>query len=116
MFRLGENLVHPNIRQFIVCFIEKLYYNFSKYQYLGDLMMIEGGVTLHLKTRNNTLILLTQSKDKKLFLDTLTPHTQVVIVKLRSRSKVYLKCLRDLDLELDSIIAMPPPPPPRKLF
>ena len=43
VFRLGENLVHPNIRQFIVCFIEKLYYNFSKYQYLGDLMMIEGG-------------------------------------------------------------------------
>ena len=33
------------------------------------------------------------------------------IVKLRSRSKVYLKSqIRDLDLELDSIIAMPPPP------
>ena len=111
MFRMGENLVHPNIRQFIVCFIEKLYYNFSKYQYLGDLM-----ITLHLKTRNNTLILLTQSKDKKLFLDTLTPHTQVVIVKLGSRSKVYLRSLRDLDLELDSIIAMPPPPPTSKLF
>ena len=30
------------------------------------------------------------------------------VVKLGSRSKVYLKSLRDLDLELDSIIAMPP--------
>ena len=30
------------------------------------------------------------------------------IVKLRSRSKVYLKSLRDLDLEIDSIIAMYP--------
>ena len=32
------------------------------------------------------------------------------IVKLGSRSKVYLKFLRDLDLELDSIIACPLPP------
>ena len=41
------------------------------------------------------------------------------IVKLGSRSKVYLKSLiRDLDLELIAIIAMspPPPPPPSKLF
>ena len=35
------------------------------------------------------------------------------VVKLGSRSKVYLKFLvRDLDLELEAIIAMPPPPPP----
>jgi len=43
-----------------------------------------------------------------------------VIDKLGSRSKVYLKSqIRDLDLELVAIIAMPPPPPPpppRKLF
>jgi len=42
-----------------------------------------------------------------------------LIDKLGSRSKVYLKSLiRDLDLELVAIIAMPPPPPPptRKLF
>ena len=26
--------------------------------------------------------------------------------------KVYFKSLRDLDLELEAIIAMPPPPPP----
>ena len=32
-----------------------------------------------------------------------------VIVKLGSRSKVYLKSLRDLDLELVAIIAMSPP-------
>ena len=33
------------------------------------------------------------------------------IVKLGSRSKVNLKSLiRDLDLELEAIIAMPPPP------
>ena len=32
------------------------------------------------------------------------------IVKRGSRSKVYLKSLRDLDLELVAIIAMPPPP------
>ena len=41
------------------------------------------------------------------------------IDKLRSRSKVYLKSLiRDLDLELVTIIAMSPPPPPPtiKLF
>ena len=40
------------------------------------------------------------------------------VVKLGSRSKVYLKFLvRDLDLELEAIIAMPPPPPPpSKLF
>ena len=32
------------------------------------------------------------------------------VVKLRSRSKVYLKSLiRDLDLELEAIIAMSPP-------
>ena len=30
------------------------------------------------------------------------------MVKLRSRSKVYLKYLRDLDLELVAISAMPP--------
>ena len=31
--------------------------------------------------------------------------------------KVYFKSLRDLDLELEAIIAMPPPPPPpTKLF
>ena len=30
--------------------------------------------------------------------------------------KVYFKSLRDLDLELVAIIAMPPPPPPTKLF
>ena len=39
---------------------------------------------------------------------------------LNSRSfniKVYFKSLRDLDLELEAIIAMPPPPPPTiKLF
>ena len=42
----------------------------------------------------------------------------VIIVKLGSRSKVHLKSLiRDLDLELEAIIAMPPPPPPTiKLF
>ena len=41
----------------------------------------------------------------------------VNIVKLGSRSKVYLKFLRHLNLELDSIIAMSPPPPPHiKLF
>ena len=42
----------------------------------------------------------------------------ILIVKLGSRSKVYLKSLRDLDLELVAIIAMspPPPPPPIKLF
>ena len=34
-----------------------------------------------------------------------------IIVKLGARSKVYLKSLRDLDLELVAIIAMPPPPP-----
>ena len=35
------------------------------------------------------------------------------IVKLGSRSKVCLKSLiRDLDLELEAIIAMPPPPQP----
>ena len=35
------------------------------------------------------------------------------IVKLGSRSKVCLKSLiRDLDLELEAIIAMSPPPPP----
>ena len=35
------------------------------------------------------------------------------IVKLGFRSKVYLKSLiRDLDLELEAIIAMSPPPPP----
>ena len=34
-----------------------------------------------------------------------------VIVKLGSRSKVYLKSLiRDLDLKLEAIIAMSPPP------
>ena len=31
-----------------------------------------------------------------------------LIVKLGSRSKVYLKSLRDLDLELEAIFAMPP--------
>ena len=36
----------------------------------------------------------------------------LLIVKLGSRSKVYLKSLlRDLDLELVAIIAMSPPPP-----
>ena len=43
----------------------------------------------------------------------------IEIVKLGSRSKVYLKSLRDLDLELVAIIAMSPPtthPPPIKLF
>ena len=40
------------------------------------------------------------------------------IVKLGSRSEVHLKSLRDLDLELEAIIAMSPPPPPptTKLF
>ena len=39
--------------------------------------------------------------------------TRSFIVKLGSRSKVYLKSqIRDLDLELVAIIAMPPPPPP----
>ena len=33
----------------------------------------------------------------------------IYIVKLWSRSKVYLKSLRDLDLELEAIIAMSPP-------
>ena len=37
------------------------------------------------------------------------------IVKLESRSKLYLKSPRDLDLELEAIIAMSPPPP-IKLF
>ena len=43
----------------------------------------------------------------------------VDIVKLGSRSKLYLKSLiSNLDLELEAIIAMspPPPPPPIKLF
>ena len=35
--------------------------------------------------------------------------TTCLIVKLGSRSKVYLKSLRDLDLELIAIIAMSPP-------
>ena len=38
-----------------------------------------------------------------------------IIVKLMSKSKVYLKSvIRDLDLELEAIIAClhPPPPPP----
>ena len=35
-------------------------------------------------------------------------NQELLIVKLGSRSKVYLKSLRDLDLELDSIIAMSP--------
>ena len=40
---------------------------------------------------------------------TLIPF-RYIVVKLGSRSKVYLKSLiRDLDLELDSIIAMYPP-------
>ena len=34
----------------------------------------------------------------------------IIIVKLGSRSKVYLKSLKDLDLELEAIIAMSPPP------
>ena len=38
------------------------------------------------------------------------------IVKLGSRSKFYLKSLRELDLELEAIIAMSPPPPPTKHF
>ena len=39
------------------------------------------------------------------------------IVKLGSRTKVYLKSLiRDLDLELEAIIAMSPPPTHRKTF
>ena len=41
------------------------------------------------------------------------PHLSLflLIVKLGSRSKVYLKSLiRDLDLELVAIIAMSPPP------
>ena len=39
---------------------------------------------------------------------------KVFVVKLGSRSKVNLKSLRDLDLELVAIIAClhPPPPPP----
>ena len=42
---------------------------------------------------------------------------KTLVVKLGSRSKVYLKSLiRDLDLELVAIIAMYPPPPPMKLF
>ena len=35
-------------------------------------------------------------------------YRNIVIVKLGSRSKVYLKSLRDLDLELVAIIAMSP--------
>ena len=38
------------------------------------------------------------------------------IVKLGSRSKVYLKSLGDLDLELDSIIACLHPPPTHQTF
>ena len=40
----------------------------------------------------------------------------IEIVKLGSRSKVYLKSLRDLDLELVAIIAMPPTTFTMKLF
>ena len=36
----------------------------------------------------------------------------IIIVKLGSRSKVYLKSLKDLDLELEAIIAMSPPTHP----
>ena len=40
---------------------------------------------------------------------TSTDKYRIFIVKLGSRSKVYLKSLRDLDLELVAIIAMSPP-------
>ena len=41
--------------------------------------------------------------------DTKKDNKTVLIVKLGSRSKVYLKSLGDLDLELVAIIAMSPP-------
>ena len=50
--------------------------------------------------------------------DTKKDNKTVLIVKLGSRSKVYLKSLGDLDLELVAIIAMSPPThhSPIKLF
>ena len=50
--------------------------------------------------------------------DTKKDNKTVLIVKLGSRSKIYLKSLGDLDLELVAIIAMSPPthPPTIKLF
>ena len=41
--------------------------------------------------------------------DTKKDNKTVLIVKLGSRSKIYLKSLGDLDLELVAIIAMSPP-------
>ena len=41
--------------------------------------------------------------------DTKKDNKTVLIVKLGSRSKVYLKSLGDLDLEVVAIIAMSPP-------
>ena len=64
------------------------------------------------------------SRAKRYVLFALSPLSKNVwfnkdIVKVGSRSKVYLKSLiRDLDLEFVAIIAMSPPPPspPIKLF
>ena len=61
-----------------------------------------------------------ETRDPSLTIYQLVSYTSPkwIIVKLGSRSKVYLKSLiRDLDLELVAIIAcLHPPPPPRKLF
>ena len=66
------------------------------------------GVKLGLNTVTEEIALVPFRLTKHIFL-TLCEPTSGDIVKLRSRSKVYLKSLRDLDLELLAIIAMYPP-------
>ena len=79
-----------------------------------DTELLEGNVT-RIKF---DMIVMNIPASFHMFCLSLSTNSINIVVKLGSRSKVYLKSLGDLDLELDSIIAMspPPPPPPRKLF
>ena len=92
-------------------FVSGLHFYYFRLRGMGKRPEIRSQLSARKFSNNSTFLHWTWTEWGEMF------NSTSIIVKLGSRSKVYLKSLiRNLDLELVAIIAMSPPPPTRKLF